>query len=386
LGLSLSERVRLCLALPALVAQVGVLSACPSSGQKSQEPPAESQPAAPSTGAPSPVQPSPAQPDPTVNPSAAPSPAEPPSGAAAALPATSASPDLDLAASFLVGTQGEAVSLRSLDGRTRTLVPAVSSWVYDPTHGLLWFLDEERLGVADLRNGTPPTTLAEGIPPVGSLWVEWPQKSTVQFVRPETGCEENADAIELKIRAKPSLRLVETDRRRSLSRDGLHWLQQQVKRAESPPARAESFDPGARPVALPKDWSGCDDTERCGLSAAFGASPLRLVLVRDDLGADCFHLRCLLHDAAANRFASPPVLLDEGGTASLAPQPPRWTSVQQAVPGSCGPYLFDTHGTAFLAHRFLCKLDGAKQSATCEELPGDGIGWLRAGVIAGRPG
>jgi hypothetical protein len=383
LGLSLSGRLRLRLAPPALVALVGGLSACRSSGQKSPEPSAESQTAAPSTGSPSPAQPSPG---PAPSPSAAPNPAEPPSGAAAALPATPVSPDLDPATSFLVGTQGESVSLRSLDGRTRTLVPAVSSWVYDPAHGLLWFLDEERLGVADLRNGAPPTTLAEGIAPVSSLWVEWPQSSAIQFVRPETGCEENADAIELKIRAKPSLRLVETDRRRSLSRDGLHWLQQQVKRAESPPARAESFDPGARPVALPKDWSGCDDTERCGLSAAFGASSLRLVLVRDDLGADCFHLRCLLHDAATNRFASPPVLLDEGGTASLAPQPARWTSVQQAVPGSCGPYLFDVQGTAFLAHRFLCKLDGAKQSATCEELPGDGIGWLRAGVIAGRPG
>jgi hypothetical protein len=384
LGLSLRGRVRRRLVLPALVAQVGAtLTACRSSGQKSIEPSAESQPAAPSTGSPSPAHPTP---EPAPNASAAPGPTEPASGAAAALPATSASPDLDPAASFLVGTQGESVSLRSLDGRTRTVVPAVSSWVYDPAHGLLWFLDEERLGVADLRSGAPPTTLAEGIPPVSALWVEWPQNSAIQFVRPETGCEENADAIEVKIRAKPSLRLVETDRRRSLSRDGLHWLQQQVKRAEFAPARAESFDPGARAVALPKDWSGCDDTERCGLSAAFGTSSLRLVLVRDDLGADCVHLRCLLYDAAADRFASPPMLLDDGGTASLAPQLPRWTSVQQAVPGSCGPYLFDVHGTAFLAHRFLCKLDGAKQSATCEELPGDGIGWLRAGVIAGRPG
>jgi hypothetical protein len=151
-------------------------------------------------------------------------------------------------------------------------------------------------------------------------------------------------------------------------------------------APAESFESGARRIALPKGWSGCDDADRCGLSVAFGKGPLRLVLVRDNLGADCYQLGCLLYDSAANRFASPPVRVDESGTPSLASQPPRWTSAAEAVPGSCGPYLFDATGAAFLARRFLCKLDVAKYKSTCEELSGEGIGWLRPGAVIGSPG
>jgi hypothetical protein len=204
-------------------------------------------------------------------------------------------------------------------------------------------------------------------------------------VRPETGCEQSGDAVELEVRGKPVLRLVEADRRRSLSRDGLRWVQQQLKWAESPLPPAEGFDPGARRIALPKDWSGCDDSERCGLSTAFGSGSLRLVLVRDNQGTDCFQLACLLYDAA-DRFASPPVLMDEDGTPSLARQSPRWTRAQEAVPGSCGPYLFDARSTAFLANRFLCKLEGASPGGTCEELPGEGTGWLRPGSTAGGRG
>jgi hypothetical protein len=180
--------------------------------------------------------------------------------------------------------------------------------------------------------------------------------------------------------------MVEANRRRSLSRDGLRWVQERVKRAESALPPAESFDSEARRVVLPKGWSGCDDAERCGLSAAFGKSSLRLVLVRDNLGADCFQLGCLLYDPAADRFASPPVVVDEGGTPSLTPGPTRWTSAREAVPGSCGPYLFDARGSAFLVHRFSCNLDGSKPSSSCEELPGEGIGWLRPGVSVGSPG
>jgi hypothetical protein len=370
-------------ALGAIAQGAVLLSACRSSGQKSLEASAESQAAASSTDSPSRVQPTPkAAPEPPR----ATIPAEPPSSAEPATPAAPGSPELDPADSFLVGTQGESVSLRSLRGPTRTVVPAVSSWLYDPAHGLLWFLDEERLAVADLRAGPPTTILGEGIPAVGSIWVKWPQSSAVQFVRPETGCDESSDAVEIKVGSKPSLRMVEADRRRSLSRDGLRWLQAQAKRTESPSPLTENFDSGAHRVALPKGWSGCDEAERCGYSAAFGAGPLRLVLVRDNLGADCFHRGCLLFDPRTKQFASPPVLVDEGGTPSLAPTPPRWTNAREAAPGSCGAYSFDVQGTTFLAHRFLCRLDEAKVNAACEELPGEAIGWLRPGRVAGGPG
>ena len=375
LGFSLKHRAAVEGGLGALVLALTCLTACRRSEQKLPEASSERAALGPSTGS------SPSKaPQPAATPAEAVAPAAPSTGASA--PVASPDPRTE----FLVGTQGESVSLRSLGGQTRTLVPGLSSWLYDPSHGLLWFLDEDRLGVADLRGQAAPMLLAKGVPEVGSLWVEWPSSSAAQFVRVETGCEEDSNALELKLGAKPSLRMVESNRRRSLSKDGLRWLQEQQKRVESTPPRVESFDPGARRVALPKGWSGCEDAERCGLSAAFGASALRLVLVRDDLGADCFHLGCLLYDPAADRFSSPPVLVDEGGMPSLATQPPRWTSAAEATPGSCGPYRFDESGTALLAHRYLCKLDAASSTIRCDDLAADGIGWLRPGAIAGRPG
>ena len=380
MGLPLKARSRCAAGLGALAWAATCLTACRAE-QKAPDPTRESAALGPSAA---PASPAAAASAGGASAAAPPAPGRSPAGSGAPSAAPPAAPALDPARAFLVGTQGESVSLRWLDGQTRVVVPGLSSWLYDPSHGLLWFLDEDRLGVADLREPAPPAILATGIPGVGSLWVEWPESNAAQFVRPETGCEETSDAVELKLRAKPTLRMVESDQRRSLSRDGQRWLQQQLKRAESATPKGQSFDPGAPRVALPKQWSGCDDAERCGLSAALG--PWRLVLVRDNLGADCFHLGCLLYDPIADRFASPPVLVDEGGMPSLAAQPPRWTSAQEATPGSCGPYRFDERGSAFLAHRFLCRLEGAPSSLRCEELPGDGIGWLRPGAVAGSPG
>jgi hypothetical protein len=216
--------------------------------------------------------------------------------------------------------------------------------------------------------------------------VEWPESNAAQFVRPETGCEASGEAVELKLGAKAVLRMVETDQRRSLAGDGRRWVKEQQKRPEVPAPAAQSFDPGAPRVTLPKGWSGCDDVERCGLAASFGSGALRLVLVRDNLGADCFQLGCLLHDPATDRFATPPVRVDEGGMPTLTAQPTRWTSAADATPGSCGPYRFDEQGSVFLTHRYLCRLDGAASAVTCEELPGEGIGWLRPGAVVGSPG
>ncbi len=313
--------------------------------------------------------------------------APPPEPEKSTAAAPSAAPEgaLDPATSFLVGTQGEAVSLRSLDGRSRIVVPGLSSWQYDPTHGLLWFLDEDRLGVADLRVEGSPKPLAKKVPEGLEIWVDWPTSKS-RYVRPETGCEETSNAVEIKLGKKPSLRLVETGARRALSEEGRRWLEGQAKRVESPPSLTEAFDTDAGRVALPKGWSGCDDSERCGRSASFGASPLRLVLARDTQGADCFQRRCLLFDPATKQFASPPVLVDAQGTPSLPAGPPRWASATEAIPGSCGPYRFDGQGTTFVVLQYLCKLDASKTGAACEELPGEGIGWLRPGAVVGSPG
>ena len=49
--------------------------------------------------------------------------------------------ELEPASSFLVGTPGEHVVMRSLDGRSRSVVPEVSWRFCDPSHGLSWFLE-----------------------------------------------------------------------------------------------------------------------------------------------------------------------------------------------------------------------------------------------------
>lgn len=285
-------------------------------------------------------------------------------------------------ASFLVGASGHDISVRSLDGQTRVLIPAVSSSLYDEAHGLLWLLDEDRLAVSDLRQESPPVVLAKGLPPVGSVWVEWPNNGNSQFVRPDTGCEESTDAVEIKLGSKPSLRLVDSEQRKPFSPDGLRWLKAQTGRSATPSRPVKGFESDAQRVSLPEKWSGCDDAERCGLSEAFGAGPLRLVLVKDTQGGgDCFQRSCLLFDPQTKRFASPPILTDAGGTPSVAPRPPRWTSAKEALPGACGTYLFDKAGTRFLIRQFLCQLNG-----DCQDLGAEAIGWLQSGVVVGGAG
>jgi len=117
------------------------------------------------------------------------------------------------------------------------------------------------------------------------------------------------------------------------------------------------------------------------LSVPFGSGPLRLVLGKDNLGADCFHRSCLVFNPETQQFASPPLLVDKEGTPSLAPEPPHWTSAKEASLGACDPYSFDEKGTTFLARRYLCK-----QNGPCQELEGEGIGWMRPGPIVGGPG
>lgn len=292
----------------------------------------------------------------------------------------------DLSGAFLFGEAGQFIAVRPTAGEATTLVRAAASWLFDPDHGLLWFLDEARLGVIDLRHASGPVTLATGIPPVGAIWVEWAASNPPQSVRPETACEERLDSIEVQLHETPALRIVDGDRSHPLTPEGLEWLKGQFHRPATPSPGGEGFGAGAPRVALPEGWSGCEDAERCGASAAFGKGPLRLVLIRDEAGADCFHRSCLLFDPTTHQFASPPVTVDEGGTASLTMRPPRWAGAKDVVPGSCGPYYFDEQATSFLVNRYLCKLDARKIDATCEELSGEGIGWLRPGVIIGEPG
>ncbi|HEU4580443.1 MAG TPA: hypothetical protein VFS67_19440 [Polyangiaceae bacterium] len=299
-----------------------------------------------------------------------------------AVPAPGAAPSSSLpddSPRFLAGTPGESISLYSLRGPIRVVVPQASAWLYDPGHALLWFLDDTRFAVADLRNQLPAIKLAKNLPPASSIWIEWPSSEPSPFVRPETGCEDSAGAIELKISRKPGLRLLEEHRRVALSPAAEGWLQQQLARSTAlPPAR--DFSPGAQRVVLPQRWSGCEEPENCGLSVPFGNGPLRLVLVQEKL-EDCTHRACLLFNPETQQFASPPVLVDATGAPHAAAPPPAWSDPAHAIQGSCGPYLFDASGAHFATQHYLCRADDG-----CQDLGADFVGWLEPGPSVGAPG
>jgi hypothetical protein len=309
--------------------------------------------------------------------------ARPPPSSASALPAPSAAPAPssslpDDSPRFLAGTAGESISLYSLRGPIRVVVPQVSAWLYDPGHSLLWFADDTRFAVADLRRQLPAIELAKNLPPASSIWVEWPSSEPSPFVRPETGCEDSTGAIELKISRKPSLHLLEEQRRVALSPAAAGWLQQQLARSTAlPPAR--DFSPGAQRVALPQRWSGCEEPGNCGLFVPFGNGPLRLVLVGEKL-EDCTHRACLLFNPETQKFASPPVLVDATGVPSAA-APPAWSDLAHAIQGSCGPYFFDASSAHFATQHYLCRADGG-----CRDLGAEFIGWLEPGPSVGAPG
>lgn len=288
---------------------------------------------------------------------------------------------------FLVGDRGHEIVARSLAGPARVVVPFAAWWLYDEGHGLLWTLYDGALSVADLRTEAPPIPLATGLKGAGGIWVEWPSASASQYVREETGCETTSDAVEVQMRSKPALRLVEADARRPFLAAGLRWLKAQARRAVSPRPttsrpRETGFPSDAHRVTLPREWAGCDDEKRCGLSVSFGLSRLQLVLVGDKFGADCWQRSCLLFNPETQTYASPPVIADaETGDLSTAPHPMRWSTLRGARPGVCGPYYFDVIGTTFLVRSYFCTLNEG-----CQQLGGEGIGWLDPGAVVGEPG
>lgn len=288
---------------------------------------------------------------------------------------------------FLVGDRGREIIARSVAGQTRVVVPQAAWWLYDEDRGLLWTLYDGALSVVDLRTELPPIPLATGLTGAGGIWVEWPAARASQYVREETGCEATSDAVEVKMRSNPALRLVATDERRSFLAAGLRWLRAQTRRAASSRSagsrpRAPGFPSDAHQVTLPKQWAGCDEVERCGRAVSFGSSRLQLVLVGDKFGADCWQRSCLLFNPDTKAFASPPVIADvKTGELSTAPLPMRWSAASDARPGVCGPYYFDVSGTAFLVGSFFCTVDGE-----CQALGGEGIGWLEPGAVVGEPG
>jgi hypothetical protein len=214
--------------------------------------------------------------------------------------------------------------------------------------------------------------------------VEWPEQNGSDYVREESDCE-SFDAVEIKMRDKPVLRLVASEKPRPFLADGLRWLKAQARRSRTRPSISErrlGFPLNASRVSLPKSWAGCDDKQRCGRAAPFGSSHLQLVLVSDKQGADCWQRSCLLFNPDTREFSSPPVIENsETLDLSTAPRPARWTSANDARPGICGPYYFDASGTSFLVRNYLCSVNGE-----CQDLGAAGIGWLEPGAVIGEPG
>lgn len=289
-----------------------------------------------------------------------------------------------VAASFLVRADDGTVLLRSRDGEASRVVGRAMSWLFDDAHQLFWFVDEGRLSVVDLRTLEAAVTLAEGLPSAPQIGVQWPAGDPARFLQPRGPCEPG-EVVQLDV-AEPSLHLVGEDRRLPFVDGGRRWLSAQVARA----ARAAGamggfdggFDPSSARVELPASVAACDDEQRCGLSAALGPQGHRLVLVRDRMGADCWHRGCLLYDPATQRFASPPVVEDEAtGALSATGGPPRWSSAEAARVGVCGPYHLDASQTHILVRRYSCRW-----GVTCADLGGEVLGWVEPGPVVGEPG
>lgn len=287
---------------------------------------------------------------------------------------------------FLVHDDQGGILLRASDKVTnaRVLVPRASSWLYDDEHDLLWTLQDQRLTVTDLRVEGPRIPIAEGISDESAIWVEWPSvpsQEHTRFVERRASCEP-WQVAKLRLQSAPTLFSLATDTNPPFLPGGLTWLKGQTTRSVKTPRQVHFFSSKKKGDELEVSELGCDDRERCGLSVPYGTSHLRLVLVRDRFGADCWHRSCLLFDPETHLFASPPIFENPAtGALSTRSDPRQWSAAKTAVPGICGPYAFDTSGTTFLVRRYLCRLN-----EECQDLGGEVIGWLVPGLIVGEPG
>jgi hypothetical protein len=269
---------------------------------------------------------------------------------------------------FLVESRGELL-LRAIGSAFELRLASNAQHVlYDSAFELVWFSDERRLWVIDLRGpGLPPLVpvlIASHVPHHVELHV---YRGGTDFVEPEDACD-LAPLLELRWEKEP---WIEGERGQRLTElDGRSWLARERLRAARTVDEARWFglDPSQQHVALPVTRAHCQDAERCGAALPFGQRHWDLVLTDQSEGADCWHFGCLVRDSETGAFGTPP-------------QPGSWGPPDEMPSGPCGPYRFNADGSAFLVKDVACTTAGS-----CQPLDGWGIGWLTPGEVVGAPG
>jgi len=288
-----------------------------------------------------------------------------PTGAAGVGGVARAAPEaLALSQLFLVrNAMGAGLMLRALGSSfQRQLASRADLVLYDSKLELLWFTDEDRLWVIDLRqcprDGMSPVLIASGVAGAAEIGVDRGSGDSIQL---QNDCD-LLPVLWLHWFEHPWIEL-EDEHRTEL--EGVDWLSQQRSRKARVQAEERSFDSRLPRAALPLARAHCDDLEVCGATLPFLAStPWKLVLT-DQSEGDCLHLGCLFQDSVSGAFGTPP-------------QPTRWDSASDMPSGPCGPYQFNADGSAFIINDVICNVGG-----TCQPLGAWGVAWLAPGVVVG---
>jgi hypothetical protein len=263
---------------------------------------------------------------------------------------------------YLVRTEAGAVVLHGQESHaSRVLVPRVRGVLYDPALELLWFVDEDRLGVVDLRAPqSGPIIVARGVPRhVARLSIDHPSGLA------ET--EDDCDLDQLSLEWTPAARVYVADPDASQPRiENGSWMEAQRTRVPRATGRRRGFSDAH--VQLPRAVMACEERDRCGAAIPFGGLALQLVLAAEKMGGDCMHRGCMLLNPKTHLYAQP-------AEAAV------WQRAGDAPLGSCGLFMFDEAGTTFLVAGKLCA-----PGIPCHDHGGRALGWMVPGDIVGAPG
>lgn len=268
---------------------------------------------------------------------------------------------------FLMTTARQELQLRAAGSDfVYRLASSARHVLYDPAFELVWFSDDQKLWVIDLREPSPrtltPVLIASELPPHVEIHVE---RAGASSVEPVDACD-MAPILFLHWEAEPWL---EADQgQRSGALPGKTWLARERGRAARAVGAERWLHPSDAHVALPPARARCEDAAWCGASQSVPGTGWELVLTEQSEGGDCWHFGCLARDSSKGLFGTPP-------------HPQQWGPADEMPSGPCGPYRFDAAGGSFLVHDRLCLAE-----AGCSPLDGWAVGWLVPGVTLGAPG
>jgi hypothetical protein len=270
----------------------------------------------------------------------------------------------------------DSVIARTTDGRrSRVLWTGVATWVVlDSALDLVWVQGNETLDVIDLRaESDEVVAVAKGLPAALPITIIRTTSTATHASASPSSCD-SGRSLTLEWKEDPRLRLL--DARAAGWTDpegatlvGASWLRKQLarpRREDHAPRREFPFSEAPPGSPFSARQSKCPAAP-CGMPISFDGSGVELVVTSLEQG-DCLHLGCHLYDPAKKKFATPP-------------SPTTWGEIESIPSGPCGPYHFDRAGKHFLIDRTLCAVGGL-----CQDLGGQAVGWLSAGVDVGSGG